>query len=154
MNVGLRENLSASVLTHVLLSRAKYAICFVRIAPPPVTGGYQATPLIPHSARPTLIQEPMNSRDEWDLPDDEDDIARREEELDEEFPLGDGVADLSSEVSCPYCGESVEITLDPGSGSTQEYIEDCQVCCRPWNVTVTYHEDGSAEVFVDASDDT
>ena len=96
----------------------------------------------------------MNSRDEWDLPDDEDDIARRAEELDEEFPLGDGVADLSSEVSCPYCGESVEITLDPGSGSTQEYIEDCQVCCRPWNVTVTYHEDGSAEVFVDASDDT
>ena len=96
----------------------------------------------------------MNSRDEWDLPDDEDDIARRAEELDEEFPLGDGVADLSSEVSCPYCGESVEITLDPGSGSTQEYIEDCQVCCRPWNVSVTYHEDGSAEVFVDASDDT
>ena len=95
----------------------------------------------------------MNSRDEWDLPDDEDDIARREEELDEEVPLGDGVADRSSEVSCPYCGESVEITLDPGSGSTQEYIEDCQVCCRPWNVTVTYHEDGSAEVFVDASDD-
>ena len=95
----------------------------------------------------------MNSPDEWDLPDDDDDVARREEELDEEFPLGDGVADLSSEVSCPYCGESVEITLDPGSGSTQQYIEDCQVCCRPWNVTVTYHEDGSAEVFVDASDD-
>ena len=51
-------------------------------------------------------------------------------------------------------GESVEITLDPGSGTTQEYIEDCQVCCRPWHVSVTYHEDGSAEVFVDASDDT
>lgn len=91
----------------------------------------------------------MNSRDPWDLPDDEQD----ERDLDEEFPLGDGVADLSSEVHCPYCGESVEITLDPGSGSTQEYIEDCQVCCRPWHVTVTYHEDGSAEVFVDASDD-
>ena len=96
----------------------------------------------------------MKSRDEWDLPDDEDDVARHEAELDEEFPLGDGVADVSSEVSCPYCGESVEIALDPGSGTTQEYIEDCQVCCRPWHVSVTYREDGSAEVFVDASDDT
>ena len=92
----------------------------------------------------------MREQDEWDLPEVPDDDA----ELDEEFPLGDGVADRSSEVHCPYCGEAVEITLDPGSGSTQEYIEDCEVCCRPWHVSVTYHDDGSAEVFVDASDDT
>ncbi len=89
----------------------------------------------------------MTDREPWDLPDDLDDDS-----LDEEFPLGDGVTDLSSEVSCPYCGESVEITLDPGSGMHQQYIEDCQVCCRPWVVHVTYLEDGSAEVHVDASD--
>lgn len=76
-----------------------------------------------------------------------------DEMLDEEFPLGDGVADLSGMVSCPYCGESVEITLDPGSGTHQQYIEDCQVCCRPWNVSVSYDEDGTAHVWVDASDD-
>ena len=74
--------------------------------------------------------------------------------LDDEFPLGDGVADLSSEVSCPYCGESVEITLDPGSGSQQEYIEDCYVCCRPWHVSVVYDSDGSARVHLDASDES
>lgn len=73
--------------------------------------------------------------------------------LDDEFPVGDGVADLSGMVSCPYCGESVEITLDPGSGANQQYIEDCQVCCRPWVVSVSYDEDGTAHVFVDASDD-
>ena len=73
--------------------------------------------------------------------------------MDEDFPLGDGVADLASVVHCPYCGESVEITLDPGSGGQQEYIEDCAVCCRPWNVSVTYQADGTADVFVDASDD-
>jgi hypothetical protein len=73
--------------------------------------------------------------------------------LDDEFPMGDGVADLSGMVSCPYCGESVEITLDPGSGANQQYIEDCQVCCRPWVVSVSYDEDGTAHVFVDASDD-
>ncbi|WP_353266190.1 CPXCG motif-containing cysteine-rich protein [Gemmatimonas sp.] len=54
---------------------------------------------------------------------------------------------------CPYCGESVEIALDPGSGANQQYIEDCQVCCRPWLVSVSYDEDGTAHVFVDASDD-
>lgn len=73
--------------------------------------------------------------------------------LDDEFSDGDGVADLSGRVSCPYCGESVEITLDPGGGANQQYIEDCQVCCRPWVVSVSYDEDGTAHVFVDASDD-
>jgi transposase-like protein len=73
--------------------------------------------------------------------------------LDDEFPLGDGVAELQGTVECPYCGESVDVVLDPGSGSSQEYIEDCAVCCRPWLVTVEYHADGSASVFASASDD-
>lgn len=33
-------------------------------------------------------------------------------------------------VECPYCGESFETDADPSAGS-QEYIEDCYVCCRP-----------------------
>ena len=72
--------------------------------------------------------------------------------LDEEFPLGDGTADTSAAVMCPYCGETVEIALDPGSGPRQEYVEDCQVCCRPWNVSVRYDEDGIAFVEAEASD--
>lgn len=97
-----------------------------------------------------MMQEPneWNDEDIEAFIDDEDDAS-----LDDDFPLGDGVAELESVVVCPYCGESVEITLDPGSGAQQDYIEDCAVCCRPWNVSVTYHEDGSASVFVDASDD-
>jgi hypothetical protein len=53
-------------------------------------------------------------------------------------------------VLCPYCGEINEIGLDPGGGSRQEYVEDCQVCCRPWRVIVTYLPDGSPEVSVEA----
>ena len=68
------------------------------------------------------------------------------DELDEDFPLGDGTADSEAEVTCPHCGESNVIRLDPGSGTWQEYVEDCQVCCRPWRVTVEYQEDGSAAV--------
>ena len=73
--------------------------------------------------------------------------------LDDEFPLGDGTADTVAEVTCPYCGESVTVALDPGSGTAQEYVEDCQVCCRPWTVTVNYAEDGTAMVEVEANDE-
>jgi hypothetical protein len=80
------------------------------------------------------------------LPDDEG-------SLEADFPLGDGTAETAATVYCPYCNESVEITLDPGGGATQEYVEDCEVCCQPWSVTVQYGEDGSAEVRVDALDE-
>lgn len=33
-------------------------------------------------------------------------------------------------IYCPYCGEPGEVLLDT-SVEQQEYIEDCQVCCRP-----------------------
>ena len=52
---------------------------------------------------------------------------------------------------CPYCGEAVELLLDPAGGDLQEYVEDCEVCCRPWRVEVTYDETGapSVELFTD-----
>lgn len=74
-------------------------------------------------------------------------------ELDEEFPLGDGTADVEAVVHCPYCGEANEIALDPGGGSMQQYVEDCHVCCQPWNVFVTYAEDGSADVALTPADE-
>lgn len=73
--------------------------------------------------------------------------------LDEDFPLGDGTADTEATVFCPYCGESVVIALDPGGGPVSEYVEDCEVCCRPWDVRVQYHTDGTAQVSVTAADD-
>jgi hypothetical protein len=69
-------------------------------------------------------------------------------DLDEEFPLGDGTADLAAMVECPYCGESIEITLDPGGGGAQDYVEDCEVCCQPWQVSVRYDHEGHAMVSV------
>lgn len=75
-----------------------------------------------------------------------------EEELDRDFPLGDGTADTDAVVSCPYCGESVEIALDPGSGASQDYVEDCAVCCQPWRVSVSYGSGGEASVSVSALD--
>lgn len=67
-------------------------------------------------------------------------------DLDRDFPLGDGTADTEGVVVCPYCGEAVDVGLDPGSGAAQDYVEDCQVCCQPWRVHVAYDADGHASV--------
>ena len=70
-----------------------------------------------------------------------------------DFPLGDGTADTSATMQCPYCGEAVGIELDPGGGAAQDYVEDCAVCCRPWRVRVRYGTGGIARVSVTALDE-
>lgn len=74
-------------------------------------------------------------------------------DLDDEFPLGDGVADLTALVICPYCGEQIELALDPGGGQAQEYVEDCEVCCRPLMLTVSWDDEGAAHVDAATDDD-
>ena len=84
--------------------------------------------------------------------DELDDDAPGEEPIERESRIGsDSELQTEAEVTCPYCGESIAITLDAGGGTTQEYIEDCQVCCRPWQVHVSYDEGGTAAVWVEES---
>ena len=85
--------------------------------------------------------------------DPEDDDALDNERLDDEFPRGDGTADVTAAVFCPYCSELNEIAVDPGGGSAQRYVEDCQVCCRPWVVSVAYDSGGQVHAAAEAADD-
>ncbi|MDE2270825.1 MAG: CPXCG motif-containing cysteine-rich protein [Xanthomonadaceae bacterium] len=41
----------------------------------------------------------------------------------------------SMDVTCPYCGEPVELLVDASAGAAA-YAEDCPVCCRPMQVHV------------------
>jgi uncharacterized Zn finger protein len=54
-------------------------------------------------------------------------------------------------VTCPYCGEDVEMELDPMT--TGSFVYDCEVCCRPWQVRVTRDADNNASVVVDRGQD-
>ena len=77
--------------------------------------------------------------DDESQPDDADALS-------EDSPLAS-----DAEVACPYCGETITIPLDPSGGRTQEYVEDCQVCCQPCQVSVRYAADGTARVRVEAA---
>ena len=63
-------------------------------------------------------------------------------------------------IGCPYCGESITILIEPSEGAAvgdadigfaepYEYIEDCQVCCRPIriNISVDYNGETQAQGF-------
>jgi len=42
--------------------------------------------------------------------------------------------------TCPTCGETIVIPLDPSGGVEQQYTEDCPVCCHPNVIHVEFFE--------------
>ena len=38
---------------------------------------------------------------------------------------------------CPYCWEKISMLLDP-SISQQTYVEDCEICCNPIVLKVSF----------------
>ena len=60
------------------------------------------------------------------------------------FEPGVGSGELTQfvEMQCPYCGESIETSVDLSAGSFC-YVEDCQVCCQPIELAGEVGEDGS-----------
>jgi hypothetical protein len=45
-------------------------------------------------------------------------------------------------VSCPYCGEEFETSVDASAGLCS-YVEDCQVCCQPIDMELRVDENGA-----------
>ena len=60
---------------------------------------------------------------------------------------------MEEEIACPYCGESISVWVDEGGGTSQRYVEDCSVCCRPIEIAVEVSEEGSVCVTALRSDD-
>lgn len=45
----------------------------------------------------------------------------------------------AADFHCPWCGEPNGIELEPGDAG-QTLIQDCQVCCRPIELTLSASE--------------
>ena len=39
---------------------------------------------------------------------------------------------------CAGCGEWNEIVVDLSAGDSQNYVEDCRVCCKPNLLRISY----------------
>jgi hypothetical protein len=50
---------------------------------------------------------------------------------------------------CAGCGEWNETTVDESAGSRQRYVEDCQVCCKP-NLLCVSWDPGAREFGIEA----
>ena len=56
------------------------------------------------------------------------------------------MSDTEFLITCPYCGEEVEIYIERETRGT--LIQDCEVCCNPWQLRV---EGDGDERWVDVS---
>lgn len=67
------------------------------------------------------------------------------------YEPGDGAAALGEfvELQCPWCGEVYGSAIDLTDHS-RVYIEDCQVCCQPIEVTLEVSDGGALLAAVTA----
>jgi hypothetical protein len=60
-------------------------------------------------------------------------------------PYGSAMDDVV-EIECPYCGETIAVYIDPEMRG--HMVQDCDVCCRPWEVLVERQDDGAPQITV------
>ena len=67
-------------------------------------------------------------------------------------PPHNGTMDETADYTCPHCGETIQLAVDPTGGDEQTYIEDCPVCCNPNLLHVVFNERAEASVSAEAAD--
>ena len=45
--------------------------------------------------------------------------------------------EIEATFRCAYCFQMNSILVDASGGTNQKYVEDCQVCCRPNQLTIS-----------------
>lgn len=51
--------------------------------------------------------------------------------------------------TCPYCWKTISMLLD-NSVTDEDYIEDCEVCCSPIQVKITFFNTELIDFQVDS----
>ncbi len=50
---------------------------------------------------------------------------------------------------CDACGEEIVVPVDLSAGSSQAYVEDCLVCCRPNLIHIEVDDAGDVRVWAE-----
>lgn len=58
----------------------------------------------------------------------------------------------SCKINCPYCGENFEVQVDC-SVDSQQYIEDCYVCCQAIEFVVSFDLDNKLVLYAKRLDE-
>lgn len=62
-------------------------------------------------------------------------------------PTDPGRESTDTTIPCPYCGEPVDLFLEPsGERGEDEFVEECPACSRDFEVTVRWDEAGDPHV--------
>lgn len=56
------------------------------------------------------------------------------------------------EFECPYCGEINNVEIFLSEGRIQKFVRDCEVCCRPVELTVKFDNDGFFNIEIKNDD--
>lgn len=76
---------------------------------------------------------------------DEDDNTE-DEEFPRDTPSEEEALEDELMVACPYCYQTQLLYIDPGTRG--RFVQDCDVCCRPWDVNVSRDERGAVHADV------
>lgn len=88
----------------------------------------------------------LSSGESYELDDLFDYAPRRDSRRAElELPSDTTSTDREGHYACPSCGEAIVVPIDP-AGRTQEYVEDCPVCCSPVVLRVEVGDEGDVRI--------
>jgi transcription elongation factor Elf1 len=57
---------------------------------------------------------------------------------------------IERRISCPFCAERMSILIDASAGG-QSYVEDCQVCCQPMQISFEVDDNELQNLQVDCA---
>ncbi len=61
--------------------------------------------------------------------------------------------DETSSYVCDHCGEEIVVAIDLSAGGSQQYVEDCPVCCNPNLIYVQIDGEGNVEICAEPEQD-
>jgi len=59
-------------------------------------------------------------------------------ELRVKYPLMN--VDIKELFHCPYCGSSNFLTIDYSRENKQDFVNDCEICCKPMFINIVLEE--------------
>ena len=54
--------------------------------------------------------------------------------------------------SCPHCGVELNVRLDASGGKMQQFVQDCEICCRPIQFEVRFAGEDVTHFSAEASE--